>query len=119
MPIKHTKQILVSAGDALVDNLVEEWKPVFGYEGFYSVSNFGRIKREKIYHRDNKRKTMRVHKIVAESFLGFNSGFQVNHKDFNKLNNNVGNLEYVTAEQNTNHAIRMKGGIWGRIKKVS
>jgi predicted DNA-binding protein (UPF0251 family) len=46
-----------------------------------------------------------VHKLVATSFLGpVPDGFQINHKDGNKLNNRLENLEYVTAQQNIQHA---------------
>lgn len=44
-----------------------------------------------------------VHKVVIESFKG-NSDLQVNHRDGNKLNNNLSNLEYVTASENLKHA---------------
>lgn len=48
-----------------------------------------------------------VHRIVAKIFIGDNpGGLQVNHKDGNKLNNKVSNLEYVSCRDNINHAIR-------------
>jgi len=46
------------------------------------------------------------HSIVAYCFLGEKpKGYTVNHKDGNKLNNNVSNLEYVSREDNYKHAL--------------
>lgn len=47
-----------------------------------------------------------IHRIVAECFLGDKPlGYTVNHKDGNKLNNNIENLEYITRKQNYEHAL--------------
>lgn len=51
-------------------------------------------------------KTHRVHRLVAESFLeNLDDKSFVNHKDGNKRNNKLENLEWVTALENTTHAI--------------
>lgn len=52
-----------------------------------------------------KYKTMLVHRLVAATFLGENPDLQVNHKDGNKLNNKVENLEWVTRSENMQHAL--------------
>ena len=114
--------------------MVEVWKDVVGYEGKYQVSNFGKVrsidridasgkKRKGRYLKSCKDKdgylyvclsdgnvtTRKIHKLVAESFIGVcPTGYQVNHKDENKTNNRIENLEYVTAKQNINHGTAIK-----------
>jgi hypothetical protein len=107
----------------------EIWKPVIGYEGCYSVSNIGRIRsdrnkknshigkilKQKIgwsYYsvtlsKDAIKKTRFVAHMVIEAFVGRNTkDLEVNHKDGNKLNNHIDNLEYVTHSENLYHAHR-------------
>jgi hypothetical protein len=50
------------------------------------------------------RKVRFVHKLVAEAFLGPSNELDVNHKDGNKRNNQLCNLEYVSRSQNLMHA---------------
>lgn len=108
----------------------EEWKPIVGYEGLYSISSFGRVKcdsarrkswvgkivqdhllnsgylRINIRDREGLRKGYTVHKLATRAFLGERqSNQEVNHKDSNKLNNNISNLEYVTKRENSLHAL--------------
>lgn len=103
----------------------EEWRDVKGYEGFYKVSNIGRvlslkrkttnehIMKQHINHdgywevnlcMNNKAKTCRVHRLVAEAFIPNPMNFPIiNHKDENKLNNNYNNLEWCTVKHNTRY----------------
>ena len=109
-----------------MENQIEIWKDVIGYKGIYQVSSFGRIKsmkfkKEKIlaaYLNSNgyftlalwlygERKDKKVHRLVAEAFLG-KSSLSVNHKDGNKTNNNIENLEYVTSRDNSIHCYNSK-----------
>lgn len=113
----------------------EVWKPVVGHEGLYEVSSIGRVKRVERYapYRDGFRikrekilspnvinggyqqvlltKNMvrrghLVHRLVANAFIDNPDGLpQVNHKDGNKKNNTVSNLEWCTAKENMLHSV--------------
>lgn len=100
---------------------MEIWKSIKGFECKYQISNLGRVKsfyfgKEKIlkqwiddkgYYRVDLKKNDKVHQLMAIAFLNHipcKYKFVINHKDFNKLNNNIDNLEIVTSRQNTNKA---------------
>lgn len=60
-----------------------------------------------LYDDNNKPKTMRIHKLVALSFIqNPNNLPQINHKDGNKLNNKTDNLEWISNYDNIQHAIK-------------
>ena len=106
----------------------EIWKDVVGYEGDYMVSSYGRVKtikfgRNKILgcgvdnrgythttlFKGGKRETRNVHKLVATAFIPNPNNYpQVNHKDENKINNNVSNLEWCTVLYNNCYGTRLK-----------
>ena len=56
---------------------------------------------------NGKRKGLSVHTAVARTFLSnqYNKNLEINHKDGNKLNNNINNLEFVTPSQNMQHSV--------------
>ena len=97
----------------------EVWKPIPNYEGFYEVSNTGKVRSVYRYRRvlkpmisntgyervdlfkDKDRKQFSVHRLVAMVFVGNpNQKPFVNHKDENKLNNSADNLEWVSHVEN-------------------
>jgi len=103
----------------VIDLPGEEWRSMVNHKGNYWVSNKGRIKNlnyegleiERLlsfydshgYCGVNINRTkFVVHRIVAQYFLGENELF-INHKDGNKKNNNVENLEYVSMRGNMCH----------------
>jgi len=127
----------------------ETWKAVVGYEGLYDVSDLGRV-RSLNYNRTGsvhllkevvgsgmytsvnlckagQAKQDRVHSLVAKSFLDpdyLSKGLVVNHKDFNRQNNVLSNLEIVTYRDNTNlkhlpSTSKYTGVSWNRGKWTS
>lgn len=102
---------------------MEQWKDIPGYEGFYQVSNKGRVKsllnNGRILStpintsgypnvnlcKDGERRIWRVHRLVAIAFLGA-SNLQVNHINGVKRDNRVENLEWVSQSENGRHAHR-------------
>lgn len=130
---------------------MEEWKIVEDFPR-YEVSNLGNIRStrngrpkyclisaagywETQFKIDGKRLTVKVHRLVAHAFLEppskeliehCSSNYPyvvcVNHKDGNKLNNNISNLEWVSHKENSKHAWdngltpALKGELNGRAK---
>lgn len=131
----------------------EIWKPIEGYEGLYEISTWGRVKslaRDTItatgtpYKRperimkpscsrgyyvvtlthDMVQRTVTVHRLVALAFIPNPKGYpMINHKDENKKNNYVENLEWCDARYNVNYGtanarrsytstIHLKGEQW-------
>jgi hypothetical protein len=48
-----------------------------------------------------------IHRLVAEHFIDGDSSLEVNHKDGDKKNNCVSNLEWVTSSENQKHAYKL------------
>lgn len=106
-------------------NNIEIWKDIPDYEGEYQASNFGRIRSldRKVWNYNKRGRILKqnandkgylyvslnskkyyVHILIARTFIENSNNYeQVNHKDFNKSNNCVENLEWVSPQQNINH----------------
>lgn len=107
----------------------EIWMPVIGYEGWYEISNFGDVRRiaksrgavvgrviaqtfnkyrgyySVSLHKRRKTKRVAIHILLMETFVGKRpEGYTINHKDGNKINNKLENLEYCTKSENSYHA---------------
>lgn len=107
----------------------EEWKPIYGYDGMYEVSNYGRVKSYKynsdgrilksgnnrlgyyyvVLCKEGKEKTCSIHRLVAEAFIPNPNNFScINHKDENKGNNCVQNLEWCTHSYNNSYGTKLQ-----------
>ena len=112
--------------------MIEEWKSIKGYEDYYEVSSLGRVRsltittwNGKVYHKKKGRilklqtnqcynkvtlskkgqtKQHLVHRLVAIAFIpNPENKPETNHKDYDTYNNNIENLEWVTAKENDTH----------------
>lgn len=73
-----------------------------------------------VLHKNGKSKTFRVHRLVAKQFIQNPLNLPtVNHKDENKLNNHVDNLEWCTVEYNNNYNHRQLKIAEKRKKKIA
>ena len=102
----------------------EVWVSIHNYKDQYTISSYGTIKNCNTQHvmkfhlrngyhavclcKNNHKHTYNVHRLVASHFLSTPTdpqASQVNHINGNKLDNHYWNLEYVTPQQNTAHAV--------------
>lgn len=120
-------------------DMKETWKEIKGFEGRYSVSTLGSIRNDKtnkvlspsVYNNGYRRVSFResglihyflVHRLVADAFIDNTENKRtVNHKDGNKLNNNVSNLEWATDKEQQRHAIdfNLRKSFKGKDSKLS
>ena len=102
---------------------MEVYKDIIGYEGLYQISNYGNLKNVKrgtiksnralnkgyiktVLHKCGVRKHFLMHRLVAQAFIPnpLNKP-EVNHKNGNKKDNRLSNLEWCTSKENIIHAI--------------
>lgn len=107
----------------------EIWKDIDEFEGLYQVSNLGNVKSLNYNHtgkernlkarnngwgylfvklyKNGNRKLFTIHRLVAKAFIpNPENKREVNHKDENKTNNRVDNLEWMTSKENINYGTR-------------
>lgn len=105
--------------------MAEQWKDVVDFEGIYQISNKGNFRRNPLNPRKarypkqinrlgyeyismskkDKRINKAIHQLVAAAFIpNFKYGMHVNHKDGNKTNNCLSNLELSNPVHNNTHA---------------
>ena len=111
-----------------MDDSVEIWKSVEGYEGLYEISNLGRFARlrngERFIRRinyatsypsvsflkrncDKTQKSMNLHTLVAKTFIGPRpNGYIIRHLDGDRYNAKASNLAYGTVEQNLEDSVK-------------
>lgn len=123
-----------------MSDLVEEWRPVVGYEGYYSVSSLGRVRREFACHGarvgriltaraanetgyfvvalmvKRRQRTIAVHRLVLEAFVSpCPPGMEACHfPDPDKGNNALSNLRWDTRSANYADRVRHGRGLKGR-----
>lgn len=119
-----------------------KWKPIPGFEGLYEISDEGHVVRISTHGRNPKsiRRPVRphkkpegylaidiqrdqirlrsyVHRVVWEAFRGpIPSGLEINHRDGNRLNNRLDNLELVTRSANMLHSFQQLSPSLNRVR---
>lgn len=109
--------------------MIEKWKPIKNFEGLYEISNFGRLKSlprattsggiiktrltrgYETTHicKNGKHYEVKIHRLVAQAFISNPNNLpQVNHKDENKINNRVDNLEWCNSSYNNKYGTRLE-----------
>ena len=132
---------------------MEIWRDIKGFEGLYEISNLGRVKslarivttargsrlrKERILklsfdgkrylnvkiYKNNKSKTIKVHQLVAITFLNHKPeghSSVVDHIDNNPLNNELGNLQIISQRENsskdTKGSSQYTGVCWDKSRK--
>lgn len=126
----------------------EEWRDIQGYEGYYQVSNLGRVRsldrykswmgtkafvkgrilkggknqkgyRQVLLSKDGKSIAYIVHRLVAQAFIHNPNNLPfINHKDEVKDNNNVDNLEWCDNVYNCNYGTAQKRRVEKHLKPV-
>jgi len=122
----HPYEVIADSG-FLLEDAMETWKDIKGWEGLFQISDHGRLKSflkdpngyirsvkngngwyltTTLTSGGRKMQTKRIHRLVAEAFIPNPDGKPtVNHKDLNKQNNHFENLEWAYYAENMGHAI--------------
>ena len=109
----------------------EAWKKIEGYGGKYEVSTCGNVRSFKMKHcysghvvtqcisstgykqvtlcENGKARRFQVHRLVAAAFIGDVTDMVVHHKNNDKTDNRIENLEIITSRENTIQSLRDRG----------
>lgn len=105
----------------------ENWTHIYGYNELYWVSSLGRVKSKSKILKPTKGKNgylfvrlskrgkytyKSIHRLVVENFFGVKKSTDVNHKDSDRTNNKLINLEFCTRRYNLTHARIMNRMNW-------
>lgn len=121
-----------------VFKIIELWRPIEDYEGIYEISNKGRVRSCAVSNRwknsknlvllkprvnkygyvsislykNGKGRTFNIHRLVAKAFIMNPINLPiVNHRDENRTNNSVHNLEWCTYKYNNEYNDRKKRAV--------
>jgi len=121
------KEIKIDFEDCIVKQIkllkLEKFKAISGYGGLYEISNFGRVKSigystirilkpridtngylQVVLSKNKKEHNCSIHRLVSLAFiLNPENYLQINHKDGNKQNNRIDNLEWCSCRYNINY----------------
>lgn len=127
------RSFMTMKGYGALMSLVEKWRDIADYKGLYQISSIGRVRsldridalgrlrkgkvladvgsmggyRKITLHRDGNSKQKYIHCLVAETFIPNPDGLpEINHKDEDKTNNAVSNLEWCSRSYNINYGTR-------------
>lgn len=116
------------------NNMREEWRCLYDYDGTYEVSNYGNVRSnsrkkrgkalkptisERGYYtvtllNGDKRRLYFIHSLVLTHFVGPRSnGEQADHKDADKTNNHVSNLQWLSQSENRKKQTTQGGDSYG------
>jgi hypothetical protein len=112
------------------------WKEIKGYEGIYKINEYGKVikiknnyemstfdndgyDRIQLTSKNGVAKKHLIHRLVLSTFKPTKNWeeMQVNHKDMNKRNNHISNLEWVNNKQNINHMLDNRPEVREQLKK--
>lgn len=87
---------------------------IYGYKVFINSRGYMNTLLHTV---ENGRKNFTIHRLLMLTFIGGGEGLVINHKDGNRLNNSLDNLEWVTRSQNCQHIKTISG--YKRIKSFT
>ena len=96
--IKGNEDYIIFENGSILNCVTDRFLTINNGEGFYKTVRL---------RKDGKPKTYKLHRLLAQAFLHKPEGKDhVNHKDGNKLNNSLSNLEWCTHQENMVHAYK-------------